>query len=256
MSFCINILVKTVCISKASAKANPEKQATPPNCSLQCRKALPLFNFPSFFKKGSLAVESALAVPIFLFFIINVLSLMLMYERYSNMLANIHQQAKALSVSAGLAPASGDEEVSIVKTLCINPLINEIGFEGSYALVSAKCRKWTGYDIIGNLQVEKEDEYVYMTENGVVYHRRRDCSHLKVTMQVINPDNLYAIRNENGERYHSCEKCGRASTTGLYFVTRQGNRYHNNVNCSGLTRNIKTVKLSDIPGVPGCGACS
>ncbi len=256
MSFCMNILVNNVCILKSSVKANPGKQAASPNAHLLCRKALPLFKFPSYIQKGSMAVEAAMAVPLFLFFVINLLSLIVMYERYSSNLASLHQQAKAASVASGLVSVSGDEMVSLVSPMSITPFINEMGFHGAYTTVTAKCRKWTGYDTAGSTYEEKEDEYVYMTENGSVFHRSRDCSHLKITVQVINPDDLKMARNESGERYKPCEKCGNGATTGLYFVTKQGNRYHNSVNCSGLKRNIKTVKLSDISGVPGCGVCS
>ncbi len=255
MSFCKRLMVFNSRVPKSSVEANPDNQSTSPNVIKKGRKTLSFIKSHNFLLRGSMAVEAALAVPLFLFLVINLLSLIVMYERYSDTLSSLHQQAKILSVSAYLNP-TGDEMISLSVPQSISPMIKEIGFTDSMTIVTAKCRKWTGYDVLSYSETEEDDEYVYMTENGRVYHRSRNCNHLKITIQVVNPSELSYLRNENGEIYHKCEKCGNGTTTGALFITRQGNKYHNSVNCSGLSRRIKVVKLSDIPGVPGCGGCT
>lgn len=239
---------------KSSVKANPNIRTVSPN--IKHRKAWLFPKKAPLFIRGSMTVEASLAVPIFLFFIINLLSIIMIYERYSVNLSKLHQQAKTLALSAHLLGPTNDEMVSLTVPLSLTPFINEIGFEGSLTVANAECRKWTGYDVLSTSANTTQEEYVYVTEYGSVYHKSRDCSHLKITISVISMDGVDSARNENGEKYYKCEKCGDGSSTGVVFVSRQGNRFHNSPNCSGLTRHIKTVKLSDVQGMPGCGGCT
>jgi len=255
MSFCANLSVYIISHIKTSIWANPDIQTDSPSVQIKNRKTLP-FSLPGKNKiKGSMSVEASLAVPFFLFFIANLMSMLMMYERYSDSLAIVHQQAKMLALTSHLSPG-GDDMVENTLPVKLSPLLGEIGFSTSVAAATARCRKWTGYDVLTTHTEEKEEEYVYITDNGSVYHKNRECSHLKVSINVINKDELLFSRNDYGEKYHACEKCVHGNSTGLLFVTGQGNKYHNSANCSGLKRSIRMVKLSDVNGMPGCSSCT
>ena len=115
-------------------------------------------------------------------------------------------------------------------------------------------RKWTGYNVMSGAGETIEDEYVYITEHGYSYHRSRNCSHLKVTISAVASEEIGSLRNRSGARYHPCERCG-GSSTGILFITPDGDRYHSDAGCSSLKRNIRTVRLSEVGGRTPCSEC-
>ena len=205
--------------------------------------------------RAGMTVEAALALPIFLFFIANILSLFLMYEQYSKNLAGIHQTGKNLAMVAHSTGDTGGNLVYLIKEQSIKPIINEIGFNNSSTAAIVYIRKWTGYNVMSTTNIEEEEEYVYITECGTVYHRSRDCSHLKISVSVCNASEVSMKRNDYGQKYRACERCSSGNSTGLVFITDKGDKYHNSANCSGLKRTIKTVKLSEVGGRGPCSIC-
>ncbi len=205
-------------------------------------------------REGSMTVEAALAMPLFLFFVANLLSLFIMYESYSEKLANLMQNGRYQAMIAHSVQGT-DDMVDLYWIQKISPLYDRIGFHNSYIKLSAHVRKWTGYDVSTSLSVKEEEEYVYITESGTVYHRSRDCSHLKVTIRIEDMKSLKTERNAYGQKYRPCEKCAGGRGTGLVFVTDHGDRYHNSASCSGLKRTILTVPLSQVGGRGPCSVC-
>lgn len=250
MSFCL--VTKVQIVFKSSLKA---KVLTIPSHKHIGRKALLSFQKIETNKYfiGSMTVEAALAMPIFLFFIANILSLFLMYESYSKNLAKIHQETKFLALGSYMTMA--DDTVDLIHYQSITPLFKSIGFNKSSVLINASVRKWTGYNVLNVHTEEKDDEYVYITENGRVYHKDRDCFHLKINIKLIDSDSINNLRNSSGGKYLPCEICMGSKSSGMYFVTESGTRYHCSASCSGLKRTIKTVKLSEVNGWPPCSNC-
>lgn len=210
----------------------------------------------SYMKKvtASITVEAALALPLFLLFIANILSLFLMYERYSENLAKLHQEAKFTALAAHSTQA--DDVVKLEEFISVSPLFENMGFNPSQIQTRANVRKWTGYNVInGNVGID-EEEYVYITETGTVYHRRRDCRHLKITIRIVALEDIQGERNESGGKYHKCERCGNFGSSGVVFVTNQGDKYHTSASCSGLKRTIYVVKITETGGRGPCSGCS
>lgn len=203
---------------------------------------------------AGMTVEASLAVPIFLFFIANILSIFMMYERFSKNLAQIHQTGKNLAMIAHSADV-GDDIVYLTKELPISPFVKDVAFKSSATAATVYIRKWTGYDVLKNSVKQDEEEYVYITESGVVYHRSRTCSHLKVSISVVDPKDLDHKRNFYGKRYKPCEKCTVGKSTGLVFISDKGDKYHNSASCSGLKRTIQTVPLSKVGARGPCSLC-
>ena len=120
----------------------------------------------------------------------------------------------------------------------------------------ARVRAFTGYDNThGSTGDDEEDEdiTVYVTEYGRVYHKDRNCSHLKLTIESAKKNELSGKRNEYGGKYYECEYCGGKSATS-YFITTDGDRYHSSRTCPGLKRTIHEMKLSDTD-LPPCKDC-
>lgn len=127
---------------------------------------------------------------------------------------------------------------------------------GTYRFHFVQCaqsRKW-----IGNRTLEQtdgsDDEWVYITPYGTVYHRDRTCRYLDLNIRAENRLSLSTLRNEDGKIYRRCERCG-ASGSGTVYVTDYGERYHSSLSCSGLKRTIYMVKLSQTGGRRACSKC-
>lgn len=52
-----------------------------------------------------------------------------------------------------------------------------------------------------------EDEMVYVTKTGSVYHRSIACNHLKLSLRVVSIKELEEKRSFDGSIYYPCEKC-------------------------------------------------
>lgn len=205
--------------------------------------------------KGSMTVEASLAIPLFIFFMINLFSLVNVFNRYSEGLGKAQQIAKAQSYMCCNVDDAGADTVSSSKLISINPYIKEVGYSSSFTLASMTYRKWTGYNLLSAGAQTEQEEYVYITEHGYSYHKSMSCSHLKVTIRAISTGDVDFIRNNNGGRYRACERCG-GHGTGILFVTPEGDRYHSDAACSGLKRSIRTVKLSEVGGRTPCSRCA
>lgn len=205
--------------------------------------------------KGAMSVEASLAVPLFIFFMANLLMLFVMFAEYSSNIAKTGQTAKEIALVSNDVNSVKDDIVTIFKIQKIAPLIDKIGFKTANTYACMKYRKWNGYDVTGAKVFDEDEEYVYITESGTSYHRSRGCSHLKVKIRCVTKQMLESTRNNNGEKYKPCEKCARNSS-GLLFITEEGNKYHSSSACSGLKRTVKTVKLSEVGGRTPCKDCS
>lgn len=103
----------------------------------------------------------------------------------------------------------------------------------------------------------EEEEIVYITENGARYHTDTGCVSLHISVQTVHSSELSAMRNQSGGRYYPCERC-RPSKSGVFFLTRDGDRYHRGADCSSLKRTVRAVTLEEAVrmGRTVCSKCS
>lgn len=116
----------------------------------------------------------------------------------------------------------------------------------------AKVKDWTGMDMT------KDYELVYITKYGNVYHSTKECSHLILYITGTEYGKVGEARNEQGEKYTPCEFCGnkKISDTTTVFITADGNRYHTNLQCSGITRNIIEIDIKEVDNRKPCSSCN
>lgn len=128
-----------------------------------------------------------------------------------------------------------------------------------------KVRAFTGYkpvDSQGNENEgsgEGEDRIVYITQTGTVYHYTKECSHIKLDIRQLKYLLVEQERNNSGGKYYPCEQCiGKLSISNeeVVYITTFGNRYHNQLSCSGLKRTIIEIPLSKTEGKAPCSRCS
>ena len=115
-----------------------------------------------------------------------------------------------------------------------------------------RIKAWNGYEKAG-FGTEQE-ETVYVTETGIVYHKDYHCTHLELSIRMISRSEVGKIRNQSGGMYHSCEYCGKKMKDAVY-ITETGNRYHSSLSCSGLKRTVYAVPLSEVVGKGVCSRC-
>lgn len=124
--------------------------------------------------------------------------------------------------------------------------------QGPKQTLSMTFRYWTQ----GTQQDENKDEaWVYITETGTVYHKTTSCYHLKLSIQQILMSQVQDARNQGGAKYYPCELCGNKEQTESVYITKEGNRYHTSLSCSGLKRTVLHVKLSELTGYAPCSNC-
>ena len=98
-------------------------------------------------------------------------------------------------------------------------------------------------------------ERVYITAQGTVYHKSRQCTYLNPSIRQITQEQLDTARNSSGAKYYLCERCGKRSGSGIY-ITDYGEKYHYDKNCSGLKRSIFSVPLSEVQDKGACSKCA
>lgn len=129
--------------------------------------------------------------------------------------------------------------------------INFFTVRGIMISQSSKSRKWTGDRDSG-----QEEDYVYVTETGTVYHRDRMCSYLDLSIQTVNSGNLEGLRNRGGHKYYPCAECAAKNKAGnTVYITDYGTCYHVSLSCSGLKRTIYMIPLSEVGGKGPCSKC-
>lgn len=146
--------------------------------------------------------------------------------------------------------------IDIVVRYKIHPVVSLIGFSGFDAESRYYGHAWTGYDVSGSVDAQgQQEEMVYVTEHGGVYHKDIDCRYLKTSVRSISFAGLDKERNADRKKYYPCEFCGEHVHGGNVFVTNYGEKYHGSIDCPGLKRKIYTISILEVEGRSPCSAC-
>ena len=236
-------------------------------------------------RRGSLTIEAALILPAFMICLLTLSSVLLMYLTAMRMQALLHTIASdmAVRIPSGesvtdslvkdeFTDGLSDEDIRFIEggldgidvsaelddpefvRLCVKcdlvPLTGgrflTVPFERS-CIVHCMCGYENGFF--------PEDDYVFITEDSRVYHRNRNCSHIMLTIRETTSGEVTSLRNNNGNRYRPCESCHSSLSDDRLYITTEGNRYHNNINCSGLKRTVRAVRLSEVGNRRPCSRC-
>ncbi len=149
---------------------------------------------------------------------------------------------------------SGDEVVHIRVSYRVRLPFPEYMHIGQKICQEVEIKAWTGYQHMG--LDEEDDSIVYIADTGSVYHSDYQCSALHVQIRFIPQAELSHYRNESGGKYYACERCVHGSTMSGVYIADYGLKYHNSLSCSGLKRSIRTVKKSQVKGRRPCSKCA
>lgn len=244
-------------------------------------------------RKGSLSIEAALVLPVFLFMMICIISLLSLLLFQMRLKECMHEEVKIAameSINKGFPNEAelGEKVISNISDYILKIAPIENGYEGIYfseagtdrevlilsatyetklyydmfglfhKIFTQKCvqHSWEGY--LSGLRTnisDKEEEYVYITHDSEVYHLNRECSHLKLKIEAVESSMVLEKRNNSGAKYYSCEHCKSKLSDGLLYITSDGDKYHNSLSCSGLKRTVMMIPKSEIEGKRVCQRC-
>lgn len=149
----------------------------------------------------------------------------------------------------------GDDCIDLVAEYRIEPPAAVVGYTPRVLYSRMRTRAWTGYDNTAHgAGGAGDEEIVYITPDGSVYHRSRGCSYLKLSIVAVDKSFLDTQRNQDGSKYYPCGECG-ASCGSTVYITSYGNRYHSTLGCSGLKRTVIAVPISEAGGRGACSKC-
>lgn len=148
-----------------------------------------------------------------------------------------------------------NDVIDLVATYAAMPRFNIVALPRINLVSRYYGRAWTGYELDGKGTDIQSEENVYITKDGNVYHLSRYCTHLQLTITSCLVGDIHTKRNDSGELYRACLLCGIQENCGKYYITPEGDCFHNDPNCSGLKRTIDVVPLSEVNGRAICSRC-
>ena len=121
----------------------------------------------------------------------------------------------------------------------------------SVELSSENCfQKW-----IGNRDEFYDGDWVYITQNGTVYHSKKDCRALDISVKRASASKIENYRGENGQKYYACDRCKEEGVNWVYY-TDYGTLFHAKIDCSSLKRTIEKIRKDEVGNRRICVFCN
>ncbi|MCR5585970.1 MAG: pilus assembly protein [Lachnospiraceae bacterium] len=220
------------------------------------------------FIKGSITVEAAFCLPIFLIavlgiaYIIKIIGVQneIQLDLYNNACEYAINQttfSKNLTTVDKLTVIKFDEENEKLYTNYVRT-IPFFGLEISpiSIYIPMRCSSYEGESMVSD---SDSDEYVYIGDEPEVYHKDINCTYLKPSVNEVYFSEIENLRNQKRNKYYPCPTCSKGVKVNSFTkvtITHFGLRYHVNSRCKEIYRNIKKVRRSEVGNLPGCSKCS
>ena len=168
-------------------------------------------------------------------------------------IVNRYVSGGALGISLLTSKMDGDYIV-LNANYKVNFPVKILGKQSFWINQKTCFRKWTGWHAI-DLEKEK-DILVYLTTYGEVYHMRKSCPYLILSIQKVKRLYVPILRNADGSKYKECSRCREEGEMDEFvYITNYGERYHYKMDCSSLKRTIYQKSLSEVEGMGACTKC-
>lgn len=196
--------------------------------------------------KGSLVVEAAAVLPIFLLAMAHLIYWISFLDIERGLSSEVNERARRLAKESFVLDATSEEWIEVTKGETLR---------GRYYLRIAKAKPFTGRYYTNPAMSKEESRLVFVTKTGRVFHRSFSCPYIKLSVKAVGRAQVGEKRSDNGEKYRPCELCAPGKDGGRVFITTYGNRFHRDRSCKSLKREIKIVTLKKARE-KGLGACS
>lgn len=219
---------------------------------------------PLFSLKGSMTVETALILPMFLLAVFTLLSSIDVMKMTIEQQMQQHEMLRNAAVSAPFLDTvvQGREGDCIKLDYLYAQTLPAGGFGHKKVLVNQRAlvHIFNGYDDSHGDTIGMQDVYVYVTKRGSVYHKKRSCSALQISIRQVFGKKITKERNTEGKIYRTCKKCTRGYSKAELsmlplFVTDYGVKYHVRANCPELLRTVKMIRIEEAGGRRACKIC-
>lgn len=104
-------------------------------------------------------------------------------------------------------------------------------------------------------ETEEKKDIVYVTKSGSVYHESAACTYLNFAVRSAEAKNIEKERNSSGRKYTECERCRGEPHTEVVYMTNSGLRYHWQLQCPAISRNVYERERSEVEGMRACSRC-
>jgi hypothetical protein len=202
---------------------------------------------------GSMCVEAAASFSLFLVFMANVFSLIFLFGVYADDMTALQQKGKEMAAYSSWTGVEADGLITLKDVSSVSSPLPLLAAPLCRIYSQCVVKPWTGY--CATVDLGSDEEMVYVTEYGQVYHKNRSCSHLALSLRVCAYNQISEERNQSGAKYYPCEYCGKNGFVTVVYLTGQGNRYHTSLYCKGLKRTLRYLPLSQVGSLPACKTC-
>lgn len=219
---------------------------------------------PLFSGKGSMTVETALVLPLFLLAVFTLLSFIDVMKMTIEQQMRQHEMLRNAAVSATLletvAKGREGDYIKLDYVYAAALPIGGFGYEKVFVGQRSMVHIFNGYDDSCGDVIGTQRGYVYVTNYGSVYHKKRSCRALQVSVRQVAGDVVTKERNADGKIYRKCKNCTRGYTATelekmTLFITDYGVKYHVRINCSELTRTVQVIKIEEVGARSICKIC-
>ena len=249
------------------------------------------FGYPFLRAKAaaSLTVEAALAMTLFLFTVLILLGIFYVIrteiqvqtalEQTGNQLAGLPEEASQVSASllfreklsvngtdtSWISGAGGGISLARSTVMGNQPVIDLVAvyrikvpfFPDNLAemTVVQRCRKTA----FGETEFPSEDEEddVYITLKGEVYHESMYCTYIRPVTRSVSFAEVGEMRNQDGGRFRPCSFCCTGTPSAIAWITEWGDCYHQSEQCRGLWHDVRQISRSEAveQGRRACSKC-
>ena len=218
--------------------------------------------------KGSLTVEAALAIPLFV-----MAACILMYPlkilSYEMTLFEKAEARTELLSSQGYLLESAEERFATERFAgeIELPFTKVFGIDAGTYLITSRKRLWTGREGGYGKEWAEEAEScadedsrtVYIAKNSSVsgkYHLSESCHYISNTVTAVAAGDVMNYRNSGGGKYHPCPSC-RPGTSGTVYIFKSGDSYHSTTSCKAIGSYVEmiTEKEAKERGYSVCSYC-
>ncbi len=206
-------------------------------------------------KRGSLTIEAAFILPLFFLAMTGLALVMNVMGGLTEKSIDLSNKARTAAMYSGVLD-DADLWIDLKTTYEYEIPVCAFPLPGIRVPVRARVRAWSGKGpgtLSGN-DIADSSGIVYVTDYESVYHTDPECTHLSLSVKTVPYEKISGLRNIYGSRYKKCDGFPKGYTGPVYY-TDKGDRYYPSPDYGGITRHVRIVKRSDVPGLRLCQRC-